>query len=245
MLRQDRGGAGGKTGFFPLITGLSWSFDWVTLRHHSMICFRELVKFISSALELCGSDQLSPHASIIIQWCDYHLSCWLSSNVMALRQSSELPLILGAGCRRAGDIKESDTSRKMNSEVLVPVCSLGLGGGRSACSAACTGWVICVCQQQSDGEWWSVHPHLYQPWLGDTQLEFLSQLIVFVSRRLFSYITTFQEYDLGKTPQAAVVTSAPVCLHFQRTLSEQVALPEVDVAIASAVRENACRAAVA
>lgn len=41
------------------------------------------------------------------------------------------------------------------------------------------------------------------------------------------------------------MTLAPVCSHFHRTLSEQVALSEVDVAIASPVSENACRAAVA
>lgn len=103
-----------------------------------------------------------------------------------------------------------------------------------------------VCERQSDGQWWqSVQHHLHKPWLGDTQLEFLSQLIVFVSHHLFPHIPTFQEYDLGKTPRAAVMTSAPVRSHFHRSLSEQVALSEVDVAIASPISGNACRAAVA
>lgn len=165
---------------------------------------------------------------------------------MALRQSSELRVILGAGCSRAGDTKESDISRKMNSDLLMPVYSSGFSGSRSACSAACPNWGRCVCERQSDGEWWqAAQYHLHKPWLGHTQLEFLSQLIVFVSRHLFPHIPTFQEYELGKPQQAALMTLAPVCSHFHRTLSEQVALSEVDVAIASPVSENACRAAVA
>lgn len=41
------------------------------------------------------------------------------------------------------------------------------------------------------------------------------------------------------------MTSAPVCSHFHRILSEQVALSKVDVALASPTSENARRAAVA
>lgn len=112
---------------------------------------------------------------------------------MALRQSSELQVIFGAGRRRAGEIKESDI-QKDEFELLMPVYSSGLSGSRSARSAACPNWGRCVCERQSDGEWWqSVQYHLHKPWLGDTQLEFLSQLIVFVSRRLFPYIPTYQK----------------------------------------------------
>lgn len=148
MLRQDQD-AGGKTGFFPLlITGLSWSFDW-----HSDASVWSVSGNWSIWFGLVWTCRGVSYRHMIIQWRDYHPSCWLSSNVMALGQSSELWLILGAGCGRAGDIKESDTSRKMESEELPAVSSSGLGGGRSACSAACPNRVRCVCEQQSDGEW--------------------------------------------------------------------------------------------
>lgn len=80
------------------------------------------------------------------------LSCWLSSNVMALRQSPELRVILRAGCRHTGDIKERDESRRMNLGFCW-IYSSGLSGSRSACSAACPNWRSCVCEGHSDGGW--------------------------------------------------------------------------------------------
>lgn len=63
---------------------------------------------------------------------------------MALRQSSELRVILGAGCRRPGDIKESDTSRKMNFELSMSVCSLGIRSDLPAQQHVQTGGDACV-----------------------------------------------------------------------------------------------------
>lgn len=161
---------------------------------------------------------------------------------MALRQSSELQVILGAGCRRAGDIKESDTSRKMNFRRFSPRGAAG--ADLPTQQRVQTGGDACGSGSQM-GNGGSQYNTIFTIPGRERQLEFLSQLIVFVSRYLFPHIPTFQEYDLGKTPRAAVVTSAPVCSRFHRTLSEQVALSEVDVALTSPISANACRAAVA
>lgn len=150
--------------FLFFITGLSWSFYRLTLWHQCDL-YQGTGRFLFNLYWNCGIDQLLPHAEILIQLCHDHLSCWLSSNVMALRQSPELQVILGAGCRVAGHIKESDTSRKMNSELLMAMHSWGLRGSRSACSAACPNRGRCVCERQSDREWWlSVQHHLNKPW---------------------------------------------------------------------------------
>lgn len=160
---------------------------------------------------------------------------------MALRQSSELQVILGAGCRRAGDIEESDTSRKMNSRYRWLFTPRGAAGADLPAQQRVSTDACGSSSQMGNGG--SQYNTIFTSpgWL--TQLEFLSQLIV--SHYLFPHIPTFQEYVLGKTPRTAVMTSAPVCSRFHRTLSEQVALSEVDVAPASPISANARRVAVA
>lgn len=72
------------------------------------------------------------------------LSCWLSSKVMALRQSPELRVILRAGCRQTGDIKESDESRRMNLGFCWIYSSGSAGADLPAQQHVQTGGAACV-----------------------------------------------------------------------------------------------------
>lgn len=71
---------------------------------------------------------------------------------MALRQSSERRVILGAGCRRTGDIKERDRSIKMNPELLMPVLLLGAQREQICLLSSMWGGDACVTCSQI-GEW--------------------------------------------------------------------------------------------
>lgn len=155
MLRQERGVAGGKAqqGLFI------WDYLDLFTEAHSHMTARKLSRNWSISSHLCRDCaalisyrhmlRLSSMCSDVII-ISAGLSCWLSSNVMALRQSPELRVILRADCRHTGDIKESDEPRRMNLGFCW-IDSSGLSESRSACSAACPNWRSCLCVGHSDG----------------------------------------------------------------------------------------------